>query len=304
MLNTLIIEEALPTLLPDDTSPDNPPPKQLLGNLHTLTLCHGSVDACTRLLQQLCYATATAVTLKCDISLTSNPNVCKLLRAAESAAAFGGGDHSMQSLFIAFRSECLIFSHSAPTFSSSNVPRLSIIMREENYRFFEEIDHLARSIVIALPIAEVKMLYLSGLELSDIDWPELLHHLPKIHTNHVRHAFPLKLINLLAGGVKQTMGSSGPTIILPQLRSLWLTDLDFGASGCTPQSFLACLQSRAQVDSAIQELHIQDCWCLYEREVEMMKEFVQDVEWDGIEQDDPYDYDGGGNDYEGIDNSD
>jgi hypothetical protein len=70
MLNTLIIEEALPTLLPDDPSPDNPPPRQLLGNLHTLTLC-GSVDACSRLLQQLCYATATAVMLKCDIEFKS-----------------------------------------------------------------------------------------------------------------------------------------------------------------------------------------------------------------------------------------
>jgi hypothetical protein len=178
-------------------------------------------------------------------------------------------------------------------------------MREENYRFSDVIDHLARSIVIALPIAEVKMLSLSGLEeLSDIDWPELLHHLPKIHTIHVRHTFPLKLINLLAGGVKQSMGSSRPTVILPQLRSLWLTDLDFGASGCTPQSFLACLQSRAQVHSAIQELHLQDCLYLYGQEVEMMKEFVQDVDWDGIEQGDPYDYYGGGNDYQGIDNSD
>jgi len=297
MLNTLIIEEALPTLLRDDTSPDNPSPRQLLRNLHALTLC-GSVDACSLLLQQICYATATGVALKCDISSRSSPDFCKLLRAAESAATFGGGGHSVQSLFIANQMGCLIFSHPVPT--SSNVPQLAIIIGRQS----DQRGDFVRSTVIALPITEVQMLSLSG-GLSGIDWSEFLHHLPKIHTIHIRHAFPLNFINLLAGDVEQTIRSSKPvTVILPQLRSLWLTGVDFLATGCTPRSFLACLQSRAQLDSAIQDLHIQDSLCLYEREVEMMKEFVQDVDWDGIEQDDPYDYEGGSNDYEGIDNSD
>ena len=303
ILNTLILEEALPTFLPNDTSPDNPPPRQLLRNLHALTLC-GNIDACSRFLKQLCYAPATAVTLKYDISSSSSPNFGELLRAAESAATFGGGDRLIRSLLVANGSGHLIFSHSATSLSSSNVPRLTIIMGGQNY-FLRGVDsnHLVRSTVIVLPIAEVQMLYLSGGLLS-IDWSELLHHLPKIHTIHIRHAFPINFINLLAGGVEQTMGPRPVTVLLPQLRSLWLTDVDFRASGCTPESFLACLRSRAQVDSAIQDLHIQDCLCLYDREVEKMKEFVQDVDWDEIEQDNPYDYDGGGNDYEGIDNFD
>ena len=245
-------------------------------------------------MKQLCYAPTTAVTLKCDISSSSSPNFSKLLRVAESAATFGGGARSIQSLFIANK---LRFSHS----SSSNDPRLTIIMGGQNY-FLHGVDsnHLASSIVIALPIAEVQMLYLSG-GLLGIDWSELLRHLPKIHTIHIRHAFPLEFIDLLAGGVEQIMGSRPVTVILPRLCSLWLTNVDFRASGCTPESFLACLRSRAQVHSAIQDLHIQNCLCLYEREVEKMN---QDVDWDGIEQEDPYDYDGGGNDYEGIDNSD
>jgi hypothetical protein len=64
------------------------------------------------------------------------------------------------------------------------------------------------------------------------------------------HTPSLRLLEL-------TTGSSRPvTVILSRLRSLWLTNVDFCASGCTSESFLACLQSRAEVDSAIQDLHI------------------------------------------------
>lgn len=119
-------------------------------------------------------------------------------------------------------------------------------------------------------------------------WSQLLHHLPKIRTIRVLYAFPGKLINLLAGGVEHTMESSSPAVVLPQLRTLWLTEVNF--CFCTPQFFLACLQYRAQVDSAIQDLNLQGCLCLYEPEVEIMKEFVQDVEWDGIEEYDSDNY--------------
>ena len=291
MLNTLIIEEALPTLLRDDTSTDNPSPRQLFRNLRALTLC-GSVDACSILLQQICYATTTAVALKCDISSRPSPDFCKLLRAAKSAATFGGGGHSIQSLFVADQMECLILSHPAPSLSSSNVPRLAIIMGGQSYLpHGVYANHLVRSSMIALPIAEVQTLQLSGMSSDHIDWSEFLHHLPKIHTIYIRLTFPLNFINLLAGDGEQIMESSKPvTVILPQLRSLWLTGVNFHDTDCTAQSFLACLQSRAQLDLPIQDLHIRDSIFLYEREVEMMKEFVQDVDWDGIEQDDPYDW--------------
>jgi len=297
MLNTLIIEEALPTLLRDDTSPDNPSPRQLLRNLHALTLC-GSVDACSILLQQICYATATAVTLKCNISSSSIPNFSKLLRAAKSAAAFRDGDDSIQSLYIACRLECLILSHPLP--SSRNVPRLAIIMGGQGYilRGDVEANHLLRSSVIGLPIAEVQTLYLSEVS-GGMDWSEFLRHLPKVHTIYVRYVFPAELISLLALGV-DTMGSSRPvTVMLPRLRSLWLTDINFRASGCTSESFLACLQSRAQLGSAIQDLHIKGCVWLYEPE---MKECVQDVHWDGIEHSDrDWDDSEWDNDYEDSD---
>ena len=177
--------------------------------------------------------------------------------------------------------DCLIFSHPAPSLSSNNVPQLAI--GQSYRRHGVDANHLVRSTVIALPIAEVQMLYLSG-GLIGIDWSEFLHHLPKIHTIHIRHPFPLKFISLLAVGL-ETTGSSRPvTVILPRLRTLWLTNVNFRAPGCTSESFLACLQSRAQVDSAIQGLHIRGSWYLYEPEVEMMKGFVQDVDWDGIER--------------------
>ena len=47
---------------------------------------------------------------------------------------------------------------------------------------------------------------------------------------------------------------------------------------------------KSEVDSAIQDLNLQGCLCLYEPEVEIMKEFVQDVEWDGIEEYDSDNY--------------
>jgi hypothetical protein len=69
---------------------------------------------------------------------------------------------------------------------------------------------------------------------------------------------------------------------LAHLRSLWLTGTSF--SGKSLQSLLVCLHSRAHAGLVIQELHLKDCWYLYEQDVEKMKGLVHDVDWDEVEQ--------------------
>jgi hypothetical protein len=109
---------------------------------------------------------------------------------------------------------------------------------------------------------------------------------------------------VLAEGTKKTMESAEPvTLLLPHLRSLWFKCVSFRDN--TQTRLLACLRSRFQVGSAIRDLHLEDCWNIYEQDVEEMKAPVYHVDWDEIEQaEEDYYSPETGCDFEGIDDSD
>ena len=89
--------------------------------------------------------------------------------------------------------------------------------------------------------------------------------------------------------------------ILPRLRSMWFEGVEFWVHSSRSEGLLEFLCSRVEFrpESAIQELHLKDCWYLYERDVDRMKEAVHKVEWDEVEQEE-WDYPETGADFEGI----
>jgi hypothetical protein len=91
--------------------------------------------------------------------------------------------------------------------------------------------------VDTLPLAEVQHLHIE-IGLPRIDWSGLLQHSPEIHTIHLEKSYPKELFDVLTDCGEEMEKSAGPvSLIVPQLRSLQLTHVDFDAVGCDFQSF-------------------------------------------------------------------
>ena len=271
MLETLILDQSLPAH--NDTCLDAISPRHFLPNLRVLTL-GGRFKSCSNLLEHIAYPITTIATLNCETSSRESHSLSHFLPIAQSAFEYERDDHIIHSLSFAeafgcFVLKCLVVHRSSTPLPSQN-PQLVVVLSHHQIPFSE----LVRSTVATLPLADVQALDLSILWRSQINWSEFFQHLPKITIIYVHRYFPAGLMEILS----QELG----TFLLPHLRSLWLTAVHF--SGDNLQFLLACLQFRAQVGIAIQELHLRDCWDLYGADVERMKKHVHDVDWDRVEQ--------------------
>jgi hypothetical protein len=195
MLDSLILDRALPT------NSDIASPKQFPSQLRVLTL-GGSVDSCTNLLAQIAYPIATIATFKCEMTSRDNPNFYNFLQRAHSAIRYGCGDHIIQSLGIANTYHCLILQssvvcHSSAPVPSQQLPNFNVVLSRDDYRRIP-VTEFMHAVVATLPLAEVQILYVSGLWQSDIDWSEFFQHLPLIHTIHFRQVFSPELMDVLA----------------------------------------------------------------------------------------------------------
>ena len=293
MLETLILDQSLPAH--NDT--DATSPRHFLPNLHTLTL-GGRLESCSNVLKHITYPITTIATFNCD-TLRENLPFTHFIQTAHSAIKYERDNHIIHSLCYAETFRCFVLKFFVVCRSSTPLPdqkpqfNVSRSRHDDPQIPFTEFIH---SSVAALSLVEVQALYLSMLRCSSaqINWSEIFQLLPKISALYLRN-FPSGLMEILSQNKNET--TRPRPLSLAHLRSLWLTGTYFSRESL--QSLLACLQSRAQVGLAIQELHLKDCWYLYEQDVEEMKGLVHDVDWDEVEQEED-EYPECGRDFEGI----
>jgi hypothetical protein len=89
----------------------------------------------------------------------------------------------------------------------------------------------------------------------------------------------LQVLSQANNGMEETKSNMSTT--LPSLRTLWLTGVSFDKG---PDALLTFFQSRRRLDVPIEHIHLRDCWEFSEDDAIKLKEFVQDVDWDEIEQ--------------------
>ena len=296
MLETLILDQSLPAH-DDDTNPTSP--RHFLPNLHILTF-GGRLESCSNVLKHITYPITTIATFNCDPSRESLP-FTHFLQTAHSAIKCERDDHIIHSLHFKETSRRFVMKFWVVRRSSTPLPRqdpqLSVSMRR-NYDRQIPFTEFVHSAVAARSLVEVRALCLSMLW-SQINWSGFFQHLPKISALHLGGDFPSGLIEFLSRNENENPRPRPLSLV--HLRGLWLTGTDFSRGSL--QSLLACLQSRAQVGLAIQEIHLKDCWYLWEKDVERMKGLVHDVDWDEVEQEQE-EYRECSRDFEGIPDSD
>jgi hypothetical protein len=291
MLDTLILDHVLLTQLPNETHSDVTSSRQYFPYLRVLTL-GGRVSSCTYLLDQITYPITTIATFRCNVPSTESSIFHKLFLAIQSAVLDEGGDHiihtfEVHAIPLFFFLRCLARHSSAPPDPSLEAPRLTVSLTWANYHQVPFSEVLC-SATAAFLLAGVQDLHLSHsyFDLSELEWTNFLECFPMTHTIYHSHGPPAEFLKVIAEGREKAMVSAGP--ILPRLRCLHVTGADFSNSGWNEFnlvcSLLAFLQTRIQVGLAIRELHFKDCYYLYTEDVEKMKELVQDVHWDGVEQ--------------------
>jgi hypothetical protein len=298
-LHTFILDEALPVPLLNERSQNTAIPRLFLPNLRVITL-GSSTDANTNLLYHLAYPTDTIATFNCRTS--PRDNFGHLLHGAVTC----GREHQViRNMAIkTSRFQLTLRCHLVPRSSHSRGaapcdehPQLNVVLKRTEYDgpTFKDCMNAA---VVNLPVDGVQTLWIGATHDVDIDWSEFLKHVGETHTIHFLRTFPPEVVEVMNKDGRKTeeFGQREPHV-LPRLRSMWFEGVNsFGSEG-----LLKFLRSRIELgpESAIQELHLKDCWYLYQHDVDRMKEVVHKVEWDEVEQEEE-EYHETGADFEGI----
>ena len=279
MLETLILDEALPTDSLHTRNSDVSSPRLFLPKLCELILV-GGIDPCTHFLRHIAYPITTFTTFNCNISKEESPNLLSFFHAARSATGYEEGDHAIHVLgirdnFGSLSLQCLVLYH-----QSVQLPQLHSQQMQLNFNLTWSDNHQMRFREImgvactALQLADVQILVLALYRCPD--WSNFLSHLPKIHTIQFNKPLPFEHFDFLV---------DSEILLLPCLRSLWFDHVIFYPK--LSQSLLACLQHHLQIGLAIKDIHLQDCWSFFKQDAERLKNLVQDVYWDGNEQEPP-----------------
>jgi hypothetical protein len=288
ILETLILDQALST---HGRTSSQAQPRLFLPNLYRLTL-DDSVDHCADLLAHLSYSAQTLVSFNCE--MPSNNGLGGVFDAIQSAAGYGENDHVIYALGLSLQHNfylrknqstfrCWVnLRHSTPLQHSEQPEQLTFILSAP----FGDRHFLARTLRAAgaaICLTDVQTFHMGpALDQYEVDWPFFLRLLPNVHTILFQKEIPIGLGQVLANnGIEETKLNVLITPLLPRLRSLWFIEVSFEVHQDALWTFF---QSRLQSGVAIEHIHLRDCWEFSEDDATKLKEFVQDVDWDGIER--------------------
>ena len=106
-------------------------------------------------------------------------------------------------------------------------------------------------------------------------------------TSDAAHSFFTALIHKTKAANKSI--TAYRTVSFPRLRCIYLDGTDFTGVGTNLGSISAvmlmdCLMERCERNAEVQELHLENCYNLFEDDVEGLREVVVNVDWDEVEQ--------------------
>jgi F-box-like len=265
MLHTLILHVELP----EDLSADIEYMKVVLPVLSELDLS-GSIAFCTNLLERLVFPITTAAMFNCIREPTpQDGNYHGLFHAFRSAIGNGEVEFIVSALSIHRNWKsgfCLGYEITYPQSCTQTV-----IFRFKGIdNLFENDRGIFDAAKITFPLTDVHELVVGRLN-DESFWLTIVHDLPNLHG--IRFAvLPPSFIAALG---------DRDSLIMPHLHSLQFNNADFGFQGTS--NLLNCLEARFHHGLPINTIHLRQCLNLFEEDVTHMKEFVQVVDWDGVE---------------------
>jgi F-box-like len=266
-LHTLMFCE----VLPEEVSADTEYPRLNLPELSNLTLI-GSITSCINFLERLVFPPTTATTIRCE-RLLPNANYHGLFHAFRSAFGNGEVDFVIQALEIKEIAPQPPLFHLRYTLTHrhSSLPTIVTFAFNCQNRYQGMIEDVLGAASRTISHTDIHDLVLAFDDSSCVSG--VRRHLPNI-LNIRFEAYSRDFINALG---------DRDSPMLPRLQNLQFVEVYFSQQGVT--TLLNCLESRSLSGLPIKTIHLRQCMQLFEEDVTRIKEFVQDVDWDGHEED-------------------
>ncbi|KAG5647807.1 hypothetical protein DXG03_007729 [Asterophora parasitica] len=172
-----------------------------------------------------------------------------------------------------------------------------------------QVDDIATSLCKSIPIAHLRSLRLSHVgDITRQTWTSTFGLLPHLHNVHIAGGSMRTFIAALHEQVPSEVLASPvtpggklcvkrpglrrrpsalPIVYFPHLTSLTIEEAGFEhRSGfASPfEDLRTCLMERSERKVEIQELRLRECSHLYEENVNILRELVAELDWDGIEE--------------------
>jgi hypothetical protein len=133
-----------------------------------------------------------------------------------------------------------------------------------------------------LSLTDVRTLYQEDSDLSEVTLLNVFDHLTSLRTLHFNGWCAIELLSALSTRLEEKDNTG--EIFLPSLHDLWLKGVNFEGTSDLPDPFgllQDCLMTRCHWNAELQGLYLRECG-LYPDEVNLLREIVVDVDWDGI----------------------
>ncbi|KAH7914826.1 hypothetical protein BJ138DRAFT_1143044 [Hygrophoropsis aurantiaca] len=268
-------------------------------------LLKGEVARCAQLLAHLTYPHDAILKLACTTNVIHGPEFSPILsfisafEPSTSLRELRIQTTSATKLIIQLCNTASEVSNSSTTLSEETAPHFdeSDVQLELNlswayYMAIDQTQRLALDICGLLPIRSIHTMYLDLFkEVPDWFWTDMWSQTPQLISLRLLRVRTGNLFRLLGQGRDQQSPESDrrdATVPLPGLKELKLERVSFQyGKSLDVSQLLACLQSRSDRGLPLQQLTIHRCINIYDKQVELLRDAVEDVIWDGHEEDEP-----------------
>ena len=265
MLHTLVLDGVLPLVGSDDAYPNLVLPK-----LSRLELC-SSIASCTNFLEHIIFPVTTDITIRCPNS-SQDDDYGRLFRTFLSVMGNRTTNFVISALTLFTSSDtvrilCTITHSHQP--APTNVT-FQFWTSSNNHELNRDIVNTAS---VALPLTNTRELGIVGY---GSEWPVIsFDSLPNIHTIRFEgYGPPLDLVHI-------ALAYNEHPHQLRSLRSLRFFQVTFLDEDIF--ALMDGLKRRLLLGFPIEYICLRQCINLEKEKVMRMKEFVQDVDWDGVE---------------------
>jgi hypothetical protein len=283
LLHTLILQDACPA------APEKPMASHVNRMVHFSKLfvldLRDRSSYCADLLSRLSYPTTSVVRLRCATADIDSEDIFPLI---VSTGGWGNDEKCIRCLFVdcnfvnSVRFRGWIAGSRYPSALATKTAQLDL------YLFFEggesSVPRVVERACKALPLTHLQTLHINDAELDESSFLDAFRSSTKVHSLSFRGAYVSGLLKALGPNV----ADKNAEFLFPQLRILILNGVYFDeADPLTAGSLVAlqsCMESRCSQKAALEELHLENCRYIIRHDVQQLKQVVDLVAWDGLNE--------------------
>jgi hypothetical protein len=246
---------------------------------------YGPVNDCAFLLSHLTYQSVPTLKLTCRA-----PGRDDFSSISPFISGFGEDGRAIRSLAIEvysasqIRFKGWIRSSTDLHYTPTGTPQIDLCLTWHHTYLETTQEEILTAVCQALPLSGLRTLCvgMDQLRIGKVGWRKLFGYMEKLREVNVwgQSAEGLILALQIEEEIKKGRKVS---LVLPQLREVLFTEVNFGSDDGAFEMLQDCLISRCNYNIGVHELHLQDCRYITEADIALLGEIVVTVCWDGIE---------------------